>query len=235
MKVAICDSDKLSAAQLEEAAHDCFGKYQCDCDVFYTGKELHKYVQNGETYNIYLLEIQLKEMDTLELVNDIKHYDDNSVVIFVSKNREYMEVAFDVNAFHYITKPFNEERVQSVLLMAQNYLEKVHKVFYYKIHNFVHAIPAEYIYYLEKEERKIQLYMKDSSVKFYATLKNVRKGLDKSRFVQVNISDIVNVKYVRHYLVDKVVLENDIVLPITRHYSEDFKRVMKNYLNSIQL
>lgn len=234
MKIAICDSDKGCAAQLEEAVHDCFGKFQCDCDVFYTSKELQKYIQNGEMYNIYLLEIQMREIDGLKLVQEIRDYDDKAVVIFVSKGREYMERAFDVHAFHYIVKPFNEERLLSVLLKAQNYLEKVYEVFYYKIHNCVHAIPAEYIYYLEKEERKIHMHIKDSSVEFYATLKGVRKGLDKSRFVQINISDIVNVKYVKHYLIDRVVLENDIELPITRHYSENFKRVMKNYLNYIQ-
>lgn len=167
-------------------------------------------------------------------MQEIRDYDEKAIIIFVSKCQDYMEAAFDVHAFHYITKPFNEERLLSVLLNAQSYLEKVHKVFYYKIQNSVHAIPAEYIYYFEKEERKIQMHIKDSSVDFYATLKGVRKGLDKSRFVQINISDIVNVKYVKHYLIDRVVLENDIELPITRHYSENFKRVMKNYLKSIE-
>lgn len=235
MKVAICDSDKFSAGQLEDIAYQCYGKFHCECDVFYTSKELYNYIQNGERYNIYFIEISMEEMDGMELAKFIRSCHEYAMIIFVAKDADYMESAFDICAFNYIVKPFNSERVYKVLLNAQIYLEKIHKTFYYKIQNSVNAISSNAIYYFEKSERKIYLYTQDSVIPFYATLKHILRELDKTRFVQINISDIVNVVYIKQYLTDKVILMNNIELPITRHYAEDLKRVMHNYLSYIRL
>lgn len=62
--------------------------------------------------------IEMDSVSGMDLARHIREQEENSrrrsILIFVTGYREYMEEAFDVNAFHYLVKPLDEEKFAEV-------------------------------------------------------------------------------------------------------------------------
>ena len=82
-----------------------------DFDIcqYATGENM---ISAGIDHDIYFLDIEMGDISGIELAKKIHSEQENSgkrsIIIFVTAFREYMEDAFDVNAFHYLVKPIKE-------------------------------------------------------------------------------------------------------------------------------
>ena len=110
MKIAVVDDDKAIC----EAIAQLIKNQESEAEVcqFSSGKEM---LETGENFAISFLDIAMEEMSGLELAGKLRHEQERkgwvkSILIFITGYREYMEEAFDVNAFHYLVKPIDEEK-----------------------------------------------------------------------------------------------------------------------------
>ncbi len=65
---------------------------------------------------ILLLDIGLPDMDGMEAARAFREKNKDTVLIFITALEEYVFQAFDVGAFHYLVKPFTDEKFAKVLL-----------------------------------------------------------------------------------------------------------------------
>mgnify|MGYP003558029937 CR=1 FL=1 len=76
-------------------------------------------ISAGIDHDIYFLDIEMGDISGIELAKRIRKEQGDSgkrsIIIFVTGFREYMEDAFDVNAYHYLVKPVKEEKFFTVL------------------------------------------------------------------------------------------------------------------------
>ena len=79
-------------------------------------------ISAGIDHDIYFLDIEMGDISGIELAKKIRSEQENSgkrsIIIFVTAFREYMEDAFDVNAFHYLVKPIKEKKFAEVFQRA---------------------------------------------------------------------------------------------------------------------
>ena len=72
--------------------------------------------------DIVFLDIEMDKVSGMDIARLIRGQEDNgrqrSIIIFVTGYREYMEAAFDVNAFHYLVKPIDAEKFSEVFSRA---------------------------------------------------------------------------------------------------------------------
>ena len=75
-------------------------------------------------FDICFLDIEMGDISGIELAKKIRKEQGDSgkrsIIIFVTGFREYMEDAFDVNAFHYLVKPIKEKKFAEVFQRAAN-------------------------------------------------------------------------------------------------------------------
>ncbi len=75
-------------------------------------------IASGGQPDILFLDIQMPGMDGMETAKP-KHQDnENMILIFVTAAEEYVFQAFDVGAFHYLVKPFSDEKFKEVVTKA---------------------------------------------------------------------------------------------------------------------
>ena len=68
--------------------------------------------------------IQMPGMDGMETARILRQKNERMVLIFVTAVEEYVFQAFDVAAFHYLVKPFSDEKFEEVVKCAVRSIEK---------------------------------------------------------------------------------------------------------------
>ena len=110
MRIAICD-DEVSMVQILE---EKIKKLLPDAviDKYLSGDEL---IASGSKPDILFLDIQMPGMDGMETAKVLRQDNENMILIFVTAAEEYVFQAFDVGAFHYLVKPFSDEKLKEVV------------------------------------------------------------------------------------------------------------------------
>ena len=109
MRIAVCDDDRA----IREEISRLIQKQVSEADIaeYQSGEEL---INAKGNFDIYFLDIEMGKMSGMDIARRIREREENSrqrsIIIFVTGYREYMEAAFDVNAFHYLIKPIDVEK-----------------------------------------------------------------------------------------------------------------------------
>ena len=109
MKIAVCDDDRTTREQIASLIRE----QEPDAEVvtFEAGEEM---IKSQENFAVSFLDVEMKEISGIDVAKHIREEQEKrdrekSIIIFVTGYREYMEDAFDVNAFHYLVKPVDEK------------------------------------------------------------------------------------------------------------------------------
>ena len=122
IKIAVCDSSRESGDCLKDLI--IRQKPGTRVQTFASAEEL---LALGEEFDIYFLDI--KGSGGMELAHHLRAREQGRrhIIIFVTGYREYMEAAFDVQAFHYLVKPIDREKFVQVLEKACREAEFLHQ------------------------------------------------------------------------------------------------------------
>ena len=77
--------------------------------------------------DILFLDIQMPDKSGMETAMELRKKNKRTILIFVTALEEYVFQAFDVGAYHYLVKPFSEEKFAEVLQKAVKELEEREK------------------------------------------------------------------------------------------------------------
>jgi DNA-binding LytR/AlgR family response regulator len=230
MQIAICDDEK-------EIREHLGSKIQKLCpnaiiNYYATGKDL---LSAHTIPDILFLDIQMPEIDGMETATKLRKISKDTIIIFVTALEDYVFQAFDVGAFHYIVKPFNDEKLELILQNAiKQYNENTqkHNPFpkekYIIIKNGGNHIKIflDKIIYAEVFNRKIVIYLTDNEIEYYGKLSDLEKLLGED-FFRPHRSYLVHFKYVVKYNASTIYMEKGKALMSKQNYSEFVKRYLK--------
>ena len=113
MRIAICD-DEVSMVQILE---EKIKKLLPDAVIekYLSGEKL---IASGCKPDVLFLDIQMPGMDGMETAKMLRQDNEDMILIFVTAEEEYVFQAFDVGAFHYLVKPFYDEKLKEVVTKA---------------------------------------------------------------------------------------------------------------------
>lgn len=211
MQVAICDDEKeirelLSSKVLKQYP-------DAECLLYSAGDQL---LLDGCKPDILLLDIQMDGKNGIETAKEFRREHENSIIIFVTAIEEHVFEAFDVGAFHYLVKPFTDEKFREVFqnaviqhqrrkqydLWAGGLEESAHILVQFKGQH--RKVLLEDIIYAEVYNRKVILHKKGEDIEYYGKLSALQE-LTGENFFRSHRSYLVNLKYVEKY--DATVIE----------------------------
>ena len=105
MTIAICDDEKDVRELLKHKVRTICP--DAELVLYQTGKEL---LAARDQIDILFLDIQLPGKDGMETAREFRERYRTTILIFVTALEEYVFEAFDVEAFHYLVKPFSDEK-----------------------------------------------------------------------------------------------------------------------------
>lgn len=238
MRIAICDDENAVRDMLAKKVKELYP--EADILLLRSGREL---LMADAGADIVFLDIQMPDMDGMETARELRKRDKHAVLIFVTAMEEYVFQAFDVGAFHYIVKPFTDEKFTQVLQSAveqlkyydekashvsecSDYAKGREKYFMIKTGGTGMKILLSDIVYAEVFNRKVTIHTMKDDIEYYGKLSDLEKQAGNS-FFRTHRAYLVNFQYVIKYNVSTVWLEKGSAIMAKQNYHEFVKRYLK--------
>lgn len=223
MRIAICDDEKEIRALLAEKTAKLYPK--ADISLWRSGEEL---LSVRDMPDILLLDIQMQGRDGMETARELRKRDQAVIIIFVTALDDYVFQAFDVGAFHYLVKPFDDGKFAEVLQNAVRRLEDRERLPDHgsgrNVPSLVITTRGEHItvsisdiVYAEVFDRKIILHTMDADIEYYGKMKELEEQAGEE-FYRTHRSFLVNFGFVRKYDASTVWLEKGQALIAKQNY-----------------
>jgi len=234
MRIAVCDDDRAIREELSRLIQKQVSKV--DIVGYQSGEEL---INMKENFDIYFLDIEMGKVSGMDIARRIREQEESgrqrSIIIFVTGYREYMEAAFDVNAFHYLIKPIDTEKFSEVFRRAWKeaavFYEPEKKYIIVKSSGTQQKILLKNIYYIESGNKKVIFHTTNGTLEVYGKMEELEKGLGNT-FYRCHRCYLVNMEKISAYSADNIQVINGDNLLLARKKYSDFIKIYMRYVKN---
>lgn len=230
-QIGLCDDEiyqiKVNGLFLKEIA----AKNDLDMEYhgFSNGMQLKKYLSSKEL-DILFMDIDLGNESGVELAAQLSKQYPKMVIAFVTGHREFMEEAFEMDAMGYLVKPYEINRMESVLnksLLQVSALKQSikDKELIVNDENLRKKIKCKDIIYIQRQQSKSMVVTAQRQYCVYEPITALYERVGE-QFLRVNQSEVVNMEYIKSIEGNLVKLKNGMEMQIGRTFK---KEVIKKY------
>ena len=221
INIGICDDEasmrRLLRAPLEQKLQLLgadYRIYEYDCgETLLTRPET-------EWLDILFLDIEMKLLSGMETARNLRKRDSHTLLIFVTAYPDFVFQGYEVHAFHYILKPYENQKIMKVLEQAIKELGQ-NREHYFTLEqkSGTTKIPAKKILAFSSDRRKIIISLEDGNkLEFYGKLDAVETDLP-DYFIRCHNRHLVNLNYVTALEKDGCTLRSQ-SFPVSRAYRQ---------------
>lgn len=232
MRIAVCDDEKEIRNMFAEKIRSLCP--EADLSLYRSGEEL---LLSAAAPDILLLDIQMPGKDGMETARQLRRKNKNTILIFVTAFDGFVFQAFDVGAFHYLVKPFDDGKFAEVLQNAVRQFGDRKKTedpagkgelpsLLITAGGQHIAVRPEDIVYAEVYDRKVILHTMDSDIEYYGKMKELEQKTGDG-FYRTHRSFLVNFEFIRKYDATTVYLEKGQALMAKQNYAEFVRRYLR--------
>ncbi|MCB9360664.1 MAG: LytTR family transcriptional regulator DNA-binding domain-containing protein [Flavobacteriales bacterium] len=190
--------------------------------------------------DLVFLDVQMPKLTGIELLELL---DEFPKIIFTTAYDEYAIKAFELNAVDYLLKPFSKERFSQSLNKVREKSSDISELkkhvsetkqldkIVVKSNDKINIIPLNEILYFEAQDDYVMIYTKTGKFLKYETMKYLEEHLDKSKFIRIHRSYIINVNELQK--IEKfgkdnyqVILSGNINLSVSRSRYQHLKQFL---------
>lgn len=238
MQIIICDDEKSIQSLLRKKTTRFFAEKNIPCEILCcgSGEEVLSLAKQGKTIDLLFLDIQMPGKNGMEIAKTLRRQHRDLLIIFVTALSEYVYEAFDVDALHYMVKPFDDEKLNQVLNKAIRQYEKWtdttnldKQAILVKRGGLSTKVLFSDIIYAEVFNRKVMLHTINGDIEYYGKLTDLSEqaGAD---FFRTHRAYLVNLKYVEKYNASTIWLEQGTALLSKKQFSGFVQQYMQ-YIN----
>lgn len=232
IKVAVCDDDRLICSQVEDIIfkHANQSYIKINTDVFYSGESLLNLLNQGDSYDLIYLDIELGKISGVEVGQWIRKVmkDYSTEIVYISGKDRYYRQLFDVQPLNFIEKPISPQPVMESLELALEKLNKSAGFFQYQKGHEIYKVEISRILYFESLNREVRIVMTDREDLFYGNLEDVSIRVSGYSFLKIHRSYLINYNHTSILRYSEVVMTNGMVLPISRNKRQEVRNLQIN-------
>lgn len=229
LKIAICDDENNQRNLIIHMVCNALNLKNKTFEVFQF-ENGEKLLHAKDIFDIYFLDIKMDNLNGIDVAKKIRTTNEKSIIIFITGLKDYVFDAFDVQAFHYILKPINEDKFRKVLYSAIKNFDKEDKFIIAKTIKSSTKIFLKDIIYIESQKRKLKVHTTYNVIEYYHKISDIEKEICENTFFRCHKSYIVNLKYVRSYDNIFITLKNSEKIYISKYKLSDFSKEFMYYL-----
>lgn len=230
IKIAICEDERTQLDYIRSLIDTWAGKNEilCKVDGYVSSEQLLYSFDKDFPYLIYILDIQMGEINGMELARRIRKQDRHAVIIFITGLREYALEGYEVGAMRYLLKPVKENELFDILNEIL-YEKKVagDEYFLLEMHDEIHKISYDDIWYVMSKGHYVEMAYGEKKVEWKASIRSIQELFEKNGFVMTTRGLLVNLRRIARVGKTECLLDNGESVSISRN---QYKKVNETFI-----
>ena len=208
LMIAVCDDEIRECLHLSKQIRIILE----ELNVPYTIKQYNngqQLLQDADEFDIIFLDIIMCGMDGMKTAELLRHNFSDKILIFISSSRQYVFDAFAVEAFEYLVKPLDEQKLRRTLLRCISKITRHAEDFIIiSKGRQTRKLFLDEIRYFEMRGRLIEAHGMHPTFSWYEQIGTLETALSDKDFVRCHKSYLINLKYVEVYNRQEATLDN---------------------------
>lgn len=188
-------------------------------------------MEDGIFFDIYILDIEMPDMNGMELAKEIRRRKPDCRIIFVTSYSRYALESYEIDAYQYILKDKLAARLPAVLkkLFAEAREERDGAYYIISTDSRQERFRCRDIIRIYKEGKNAVFVTKEHVYKQRTSLSEVKRGLPPEEFIFIERGIIVNLRHVYGIKKNGIELSNGEIAMASRAYSQKVKESITRY------
>jgi two-component system LytT family response regulator len=182
--------------------------------------------------DLVFLDVEMPELDGLSVLQTLGPRP--FAVIFVTAYEQYAVRAFEVKALDYLLKPFDRRRFRTALERAREHLRSTEAPLsrlLVRAKDRSEVLKVEDIDFLEAADNYVKVHALGRTHLLRGSLARLQSRLDRSRFLRIHRSTLVNVERIRSLYPlfhgdQMIVLRDGTELSLSRRYRSEVESLL---------
>lgn len=226
IKLAICDDDAFFLKKAKKLVFEFIQTHtevvQIEIFEFVNPHMLYDDITDGDSYDIFLLDIEMPKLNGITLAQQIKELLPKAVVILLTSHAEfsYAQAGYTAQALRYVTKMNMDETLPEALNAAIKAVPYTYES-YLTITHYRDSTRILYsdIIYVERVGRQLEIHVSSKHQTIYKEscgLNDLLRKISDSRFILIGRSCFINIDYVLSITNSEIVMKNGEKLPVSK-------------------
>ena len=228
--VAVCDDSKYDIDKIKKALSMFSKRKHIEFNISeFSNPEMLMYeIEDGKIADIFILDVEMPNMDGFELADKIREHTETSVIIFLTSHDEMAFKGYKSKALRYVIK-LNlerdiEEALDSAVAEISNVDDKTITLHHY---NDYWRIPFKDIICVTRISRQLVITTRLlGEITDNRGIKEFFDMLEDNRFLFIDRSCFVNIDYISQINGYSLKLTDGQVLPISRRSLQNVKQTL---------
>ena len=234
IKIAFCDDEMEVLHQMNELLY----RYQVERNdditsaAFQSQFELLTEIEKGIRPDILFLDVVMPGQNGMDVAKEIRQYDTNMKIIFLTSSPEFAVESYTVGAYFYQLKPIWEESFFRLMDSVLSECEKKKKnSLILRSKDGITRIDLQQLEYCEVLGRKLLFHLENGAVLEGAGSLDDLVGqlMQYSNFFRPHRSFLVNMEYIQNISSRSIKMVNDAVIPIPHGKCSEIKNTYMEY------
>lgn len=222
IRIAVCDDNEIELNEIQKKILKHSGKFSVT--VYPSSREFWFAVQDRDLGDVFILDVDMPEIDGFQLAEQIMKYQPQALLIFLTAHSEFAAQGYRYQALRYVHKLRMDTELYEALdaavlrlsSMQKSYLTVKHSGSYYRI-------PHNDILYVIRVSRLLEIHTINQTVTDRHGIRELFELLHDLRFLFIDRSCFINTDYIRHISGTDVTLINGEQLPVSRRMLANLK------------
>jgi DNA-binding LytR/AlgR family response regulator len=229
VKVVLCDDDAEFLNIFRGEIIAAFEKLNLKAEL--TTFNSAEYIPDGmfASCDMVFLDIDFEGEDYngIDIARRLRAVNKKAVLFFVTNFIDYAPAGYEVQAFRYILKRGRNNVLERYILQAIEQMAENREIFSISDGDSVIEFPLNDVSYLEVYDHEVLVHRKEGTHSLNASLSSLEEQLEKSGFLRIHNSYLVNMRFIGKYRSRECILTDGTVLPASeRSYAAQKQKYM---------
>jgi len=230
IKLAICDDEQSETEYITSLVQSWATKSTLTVELYtFDSSESFLFAYDADkSFDILLLDIQMKQMDGVELAKKLRASGAQMQIVFITGFPDFIAEGYDVSALHYLMKPVSEEKLMEVLDRAVQLLGAKKTSLLLKTENGQVRAFCDDITYVEAFAHNVVVYTTSEVIEVKESISTLETAFAKD-FCRVHRSYIVGLRHIRQISKAVVILDDGTKIPLSRRRYDTLNQAFISY------
>ncbi len=228
--VSVCDDSQFDIEKIKNCLSEFSKKEHIDFNISeFSNPEMLMYeVEDGKIADIFILDVEMPNMNGFDLADKIREHTETSVIIFLTSHDEMASMGYKSKALRYVIKLNLERDIEEALESAVAEISSADdKTITLHRYNDYWRIPYKDIICVSRISRQLVITTRLlGEITDNRGIKEFFDTLEDNRFLFIDRSCFVNIDYISRINGFSLKLKDGQVLPISRRSLKNVKQTL---------